>query len=80
MLSTQSFQLEITPGLADIKCNWASVNTTSPLKCFTLEETATSWPLHHPPPFTPVEVLVVLTTLVKNYLKWWQIQLVDYTV
>ena len=31
---------------------------------------------HHPPPFTPIEVLVVLAAPVKNYLKWWAIQLV----
>ena len=36
---------------------------------------ATLWLPTHPPPSHPVGVLVVLATLVKNYLKWWEIQL-----
>ena len=28
-----------------------------------------------PPPFHPAGMLVVLPTIVKNYLKWWAIQL-----
>ena len=31
------------------------------------------------PPSHPVGVLVVLTTPVKNYLKWWAIQLAIYS-
>ena len=36
---------------------------------------ATLWLPTHPPPSHPIGVLVVLATLVKNYLKWREIQL-----
>ena len=35
---------------------------------------------YHQPPFTPIEVLVVLAMPVKNHLKWWIIQLVIHSM
>ena len=41
---------------------------------------ATSWLPACPPPSHPVGVLLVLATPVKNYLKWWEIQLAIHPI
>ena len=55
--------------MAPIDAIWLVLVKTYPLP-------ATSWLPSHPPPSHPAGVLLVLATLVKNYLKWRETQLV----
>ena len=79
--------LEITPGLADdigqgfsYFCDILSAieHQLRPHCLVDVYPGRTSHFVAAPPLFTLIEVLVVLTTLVKNYLKLWEIQLADY--
>ena len=54
------------------ECNGASFQATSPRKLLSFAVTHHFVATHHPPPSTPIEVLVVL---IKNNLKWRENQL-----